>query len=275
MVEMEMWLFAVVIALILVLILMLWSAMRGRKVHLTVTSIDTLREGLPSIVGATHGTLLDGNRIEVLQNGDGFFPRGCSPTSRPPRRPSISRPTSGGRATICRKFAEALAAKARAGVEVRVLLDASGSARMDDELLKLMRDAGCKVVKYQPFRFSNLARVNSRDHRKIAGARRPRRLRLRPRHRRRVDWATARIANTGATPAPGSRGRSSAHAAVGVHRELGGGDRRGARRRQVLSQARRRWAPARRTSPTTSSTAACRRSTSSTGWRSPRRRRSC
>jgi cardiolipin synthase len=64
--------------------------------------------------------------------------------------------------------AEALAARARDGLEVRLLLDASGTSRMDEELLAMMRQAGVRAVKYHPFEFALIGRVNNRDHRKIA-----------------------------------------------------------------------------------------------------------
>ncbi len=163
---METWVFLSLVGLVCVLLLLLWSAQRGRKVHLTFTRLDTLREALPSIAGATHGALLPGNKVELLQNGDGFFP-------------SLLAAVAGAKESvhlesyvwwtgeICEQVAAALARKAAAGVEVRVLLDASGSSRMDKRLLESMRAAGVKVSKYGPLRFSNLARVNSRDHRKI------------------------------------------------------------------------------------------------------------
>jgi cardiolipin synthase len=134
---------------------------------LRVADIDTLREGLPSIVGATHGALLEGNRVDILQNGDGFFPRLLADIAAAQETIHLESYVW-WQGEICRQVAEALAAKARQGVSVRVLLDASGSARMDRELLELMRGAGCKVAKYRPFRLSNIARVNSRDHRKLA-----------------------------------------------------------------------------------------------------------
>jgi len=112
----------------------------------------------PAIVG--------GNRITALQNGDEIFPamleaiRGATRT--------ISFETYiywSGR--IGREFAEVLAARARAGVEVHVLLDWVGAGKMDDELLDLMVDAGVEVLKYHPLRWYNLGRLNNRTHRKL------------------------------------------------------------------------------------------------------------
>ncbi len=42
---METWVFLSLVGLVCVLLLLLWSAQRGRKVHLTFTRLDTLREG--------------------------------------------------------------------------------------------------------------------------------------------------------------------------------------------------------------------------------------
>lgn len=167
MVEIETWVFLSIVGTILALVVLLWSAQRGRKVHLTIRDIDSLREALPSIVGATHGTLLDGNKVEILQNGDGFFPRLLADIEAAEETVHLESYVW-WQGAICDQVADALARKARAGVEVRILLDASGSSRMDKSLLRRMRDAGCRVSKYRPFRLSNLGRVNGRDHRKIA-----------------------------------------------------------------------------------------------------------
>ncbi|HET9768260.1 MAG TPA: phospholipase D-like domain-containing protein [Thermoanaerobaculia bacterium] len=166
-IEMELWLFLVLVAMTLVLVLALWSVTRGRAVRLTVRGVDSLREALPSIAGATHGTLLDGNRVEVLQDGDGFFPPLLADIAAAKETIHLESYVW-WKGDICRRVAEALAERARAGVEVRVLLDASGSMKMDRDLLRLMRDAGCQVRKYRPPRPSNLGRMNRRDHRKIA-----------------------------------------------------------------------------------------------------------
>jgi len=163
---METWVFWTMIGLICTLLLLLWSAQRGRRVHLTFAKIDTLREALPSIAGATHGELLQGNKVELLQNGDGFFPPLLAAIAAAKETVHLESYVW-WKGKICEQVAEALARKAEQGIEVRVLLDASGSSRMDDKLLEGMKKAGVKLAKYRPLRFSNLARVNSRDHRKI------------------------------------------------------------------------------------------------------------
>lgn len=164
-VTMATWLVFTLVGVILLLVLLLWSAQRGRRVHLTFAELDTLREALPSIAGATHGVLLPGNRVELLQNG-AFFPVLLEAIGAA-RETVHLESYVWWKGDICAQVADALVAKAREGVEVRLLLDASGSSRMDKELWERMKDGGVKVAKYRPLRFSNLARINSRDHRKI------------------------------------------------------------------------------------------------------------
>ena len=68
---------------------------------------------------------------------------------------------------IGERFSDALAERARAGVEVRVLLDWVGSLRMDPELLDGMREAGVDIRHFRPLRWYNVGRMNNRTHRKL------------------------------------------------------------------------------------------------------------
>jgi cardiolipin synthase len=157
-----------VISMLLIIIgltIMLWSAERGRKTHLQVKNAGELGALIPSIVGLTQGALDEGNRIEVLQNGDGFFPPLLRDIAA--ARESVHVESYiWWKGAVCDQLANLLAQKARQGVEVRLLVDASGGHKMDDKLEKLMTDAGVRLAKFHPIRFSNLGRLNNRDHRK-------------------------------------------------------------------------------------------------------------
>lgn len=63
------------------------------------------------------------------------------------------------------QFAQALSARARAGVEVRLLVDGFGS-RLGD-LGDEMRAAGVRVEIYKPLRIYSIARLGHRTHRRI------------------------------------------------------------------------------------------------------------
>jgi len=67
------------------------------------------------------------------------------------------------------RLRDALAVRARAGVAVRVLLDAVGSAGIGWRFLAPLRAAGAEVVFFHPFRLATLRPLlNLRTHRKIA-----------------------------------------------------------------------------------------------------------
>ena len=67
-----------------------------------------------------------------------------------------------------RAFAELLAARARAGVRVRVIYDSVGSIDLDPRLVTLMRNSGVQLLEYHPVApWRPRWAWNKRDHRKI------------------------------------------------------------------------------------------------------------
>jgi cardiolipin synthase len=64
-------------------------------------------------------------------------------------------------------LADAMVARARAGVEVRLVLDSIGSAAMAGAPARRLREAGCQVCFYQPLTWYRLHRLNNRTHREL------------------------------------------------------------------------------------------------------------
>jgi cardiolipin synthase len=152
---------------IIVLVIMLWSGERGQEATLRVRNAGELSVLMPSIIGLTQSNLDKGNGVEVLQNGDGFFPLLLRDIAS--ARESVHVESYiWWKGAICDQIAAALAAKARQGVEVRLLVDASGGHKMEARLYDEMAKAGVRVTKFHPVRFTTLGRLNNRDHRKIA-----------------------------------------------------------------------------------------------------------
>src|SRR5437762_8171885 len=89
---------------------------------------------------------VEGNAIEVLQNGDEFFPAMLE-AIRAARKTVNFEAYIVYSDEIGRAFCEALAERARAGVEVRVLLDGVGlSWRLNDSDVRAMKYDGCKLA---------------------------------------------------------------------------------------------------------------------------------
>lgn len=62
---------------------------------------------------------------------------------------------------------EAMIERATAGVEVRLVLDAIGSASMRGAPARRLREAGCRVQFYQAIAWHRLHRLNNRTHREL------------------------------------------------------------------------------------------------------------
>jgi cardiolipin synthase len=154
------------VIMVIGLTIALWSAQRGAEAHLNVKDAGEFEALLPSIVGLTQSSLEKGNQIELLQNGDQFFPRLLQDIAAARQSVHIES-YIWWKGAICDQLATAMAKKAREGVEVRLLVDASGGHKMDDKLETLMLDAGVRLERFHPIRFSNIGRLNNRDHRKM------------------------------------------------------------------------------------------------------------
>ena len=119
------------------------------------------------VMGSLLGpSLVPGNRVTSLLNGDEIFPAMLSAIKSAKR--SITFETyiywSG---TIAREFTEALSERARAGVKTHLLIDWVGSGKMDPEMLDAMEAAGVEIVRYRPLHWYTLDRLNNRTHRKL------------------------------------------------------------------------------------------------------------
>ncbi|HEX2833560.1 MAG TPA: cardiolipin synthase [Thermoanaerobaculia bacterium] len=154
------------ILVIAVMTILIWSVKREPDTRLSVRTPGELSMLLPSIAGLTHSAIEPGNTMQVLQNGVMFFP-------------ALERDILAARESvhiesfiwydgkISRRLAQILAMKAKQGVEVRILVDASGGRQLKGEVQELLESSGAKVAHFHPVRFSNLGRLNNRDHRKL------------------------------------------------------------------------------------------------------------
>jgi cardiolipin synthase len=122
-------------------------------------------EFLSTIAGATGVPFSGGNRIAILNNGDSFYPAMLEEVAR--ARASITIEAYiywAGEVGL--QFAQALAGRAKQGVRVKILLDAVGSSRIGEDILKTLETGGCQLAWYNPIRWYTLARFNHRTHRK-------------------------------------------------------------------------------------------------------------
>ena len=121
---------------------------------------------LQTMHALTGSALQGGNRIDLLENGDQIFPSMLAAIRAAKQTVNMEFYIYWD-GEIARTFAELLAEKARAGVAVKVILDAVGSAPMSEEIIDFMRGNGVDLEWYHPIRWYTLSRVNHRTHRKL------------------------------------------------------------------------------------------------------------
>lgn len=110
--------------------------------------------------------VIPGNRVEDLHNGVEIFPPMLEAIASA-RRTITFEMYIYWSGDVGRRFADALAERARAGVRVHVLLDWVGSGKASPELLATMEQAGVEIERYHPLHWYHLARMNNRTHRKV------------------------------------------------------------------------------------------------------------
>jgi cardiolipin synthase len=108
----------------------------------------------------------EGNAIEALRNGDEIFPAMLEAIED--AHDTIDFLTFVyWEGEIGREFARRLAGRARAGVRVRVLLDAWGAQPIERSLVAAMEEAGVLVRWFRPLRRFRPGSINHRTHRKV------------------------------------------------------------------------------------------------------------
>lgn len=107
-----------------------------------------------------------GNRVEIFANGAQFYPAMrdaiLAAQASVDLEVYIFQPGEAADMLI-----DAMVARARAGVEVRIVMDAIGSMAMGGPSATRLREAGCKINFYQPIRWYRLHRLNNRTHREL------------------------------------------------------------------------------------------------------------
>jgi cardiolipin synthase len=156
---------ALLAVLIVVLGIIIWSIKQHREPDLHVVSDAPLQDQLRSLAGLTHSTVVEGNSVEIFENG-AFFDA-LLRDMKTARRSLHFETYLWEEGELSRRMSAALAERARAGVTVRVLLDNSGCNMMGEAAPNEMRAAGCKLRMFHARRLSKIGLQNERDHRKL------------------------------------------------------------------------------------------------------------
>lgn len=153
------------LALVIVQLLVIWSIRRHRDPALKIDCDAPIDALMASLSGLTLGTAVAGNQVTVHENG-AFFDVLIAQI-RAARRSVHFETFLWKDGQLGRRVADALIERARAGVSVRVMLDAQGSKHAGDEVVERMRGAGCRVTFFHKRALRNIGVLNDRDHRKL------------------------------------------------------------------------------------------------------------
>lgn len=104
--------------------------------------------------------------IEVLTNGEVFYEAELA-AIRAARSHLCLEAYIFQKGEVATRFIETLTERARAGVKVRIILDAIGSFNTWKRDFRELIEAGGEVHWYMPFRWYNLLRYNHRTHREL------------------------------------------------------------------------------------------------------------
>ena len=115
--------------------------------------------------GFLNSPLFHGGQATLLQNGDAFYPAMLKAIRE--ARDSVNFETYIFEPDeIGLQFIEAFKERARAGVEVRLLIDAFGGFKLRKKYRDDLCQAGVKVVRFRPLALRNLVRMYRREHRR-------------------------------------------------------------------------------------------------------------
>lgn len=163
------WIAALAVAVTLLVVLVVLNATSGeqriREQVQTAFGIgeDQFVREMSVLLGPP---IVDGNAVAALHNGDEIFPAMLAAIDSA-RRTITFETYVYWNGEVGDRFADALAAKAREGVRVHVLVDWAGAMKMERATLDRMAEAGVEVEQYRPLAWYRLDRMNNRTHRKL------------------------------------------------------------------------------------------------------------
>ena len=121
---------------------------------------------LYTIQSTCQAALHTGNKVEILTNGERFYPAMLEAIRGATRSINmelyIFQP-----GVIADQFVTALSERARNGVNVTIVVDALGSFSLRGRPVRKLKKAGCRIEHYQRLRWYTLSRVNNRTHREL------------------------------------------------------------------------------------------------------------
>jgi len=156
---------ATFVTIVVILGLVIWSIRRHRDPNLKIECDAGVAELMPTLAGLSLGNVVDGNAIEILENGK-FWDVLIERIGK--ARKTVHYETFlWEKGKLGKRMAKAFAERAKEGVRIRIMLDATGSKNIDPAERTTMEKAGAKVVMFHDRKLRNIGVFNDRTHRKM------------------------------------------------------------------------------------------------------------
>ena len=126
----------------------------------------------PTIEALTDAPIVGGNKLEILQNGDGTFPVMLRDIQNAKSTITFAQYLVKG-GVLATEFVRSFAERCQAGIKVYVLFDSQGSSDAPDEIAATMRKPGCQLEYFRRIQAPQvvlpwkLLQYNYRNHRRI------------------------------------------------------------------------------------------------------------
>ena len=135
----------------------------------TINDMPNIEVGVqgfyPTIAAHTDASIMSGNRVELLFNGDQIFPAMLE-AIRSAQKSITYLQYIYEDGTIAHEMADAFAERCRAGVQVKILLDSLGSISLPQDIPDRWKNSGCQLEWFEKVTFKFL-HYNHRSHRRI------------------------------------------------------------------------------------------------------------
>jgi cardiolipin synthase A/B len=140
---------------------------KDRETLEIVSEYDAQDANFPAYIAALSGAqATGGNKFDVLDNGDAFFPPMLDAIKSAKARISLETYIY-DKGRVADQFTDALLAAARRGVIVNLVVDALGSKKMPHETWTNLRDAGVHLGNFGAPSWYKPQQMNYRTHRKV------------------------------------------------------------------------------------------------------------
>jgi cardiolipin synthase A/B len=156
---------ATFVTIVVIFGLVIWSIRRHRDPDLKIESDVGVAELLPSLAGLSLGSVVEGNAVEILENGKHWDV--MEERIGKAKKTLHYETFLWEEGKLGKRMAKAFAERAKEGIKVRIMLDANGSKKMGKGERETIEKAGGKVVFFHDKSLRNIGVFNDRTHRKM------------------------------------------------------------------------------------------------------------